>query len=337
MRKISILINLGSPENCDLSSIKKYLQQFLMDKHVIDIFWLWRFFLVNLFIVPFRSPKTLHAYQTVWDRERNLSPLIALTEDLCETLQKKTDKKILYAMRYGKPDIKSQIEYAVTNLQAEKIFFIPLYPHYAASTYLTAVEDIERSMQNCQIPYKIQDIFYNNSDYIEALVDQFQKNLQIDYDHLIFSYHGLPVRHLQKADPTKRHCYKIENCCQVNSEAHKFCYKHQVVKTTELFVKKAGIDPEKYSIAFQSKLGRAQWIEPSLTDEIERVKKLGKKKLAIICPSFVTDCLETLEEVQIGAKEQFSEGDSQREFQIIPCLNSNEKWLELLKTWIEKN
>lgn len=330
----TILINVGSPISCDLKSVKDYLRQFLMDKYVININYFARFCLINFLIIPFRSPKTLEAYRSVWNNEKNLSPLLAKTYDLCEKLQKNDETKILCAMRYGAPSIKQQIEHAIHELKVWKIFFIPLYPHYAESTLLTSSEEIKKCMKNYQIPYQIKDLFYNDDEYINILVDQSKNYLTKDYDHLIFSYHGLPVSHLKEADVTQNHCYKNPNCCKVASEAHKFCYKHQVLKTTELFLQKAGIEHENHSVVFQSRLGRAEWIRPSLVEEIERLKKLGKKKMLVICPSFVTDCLETLEEVEIGIKEEFEKDNPGVSLEMIPCLNDNEKWVNLLQSWI---
>lgn len=334
-RTAVILLNVGSPVACDLRSVKKYLRQFLMDEHVININYCARFFLINFLIIPFRSPKTLAAYKSVWNNEKNLAPLLSKTFDLCEKLNKNDEIKVLCAMRYGEPSIKQQIEHAIHELKVKKIFFIPLYPHYAASTRLTSVNEIIKCMKNYHIPYQIKDLFYDNDEYISSLVDQARCFLQKDYDHLIFSYHGLPVSHLQEADVTQNHCYTNPNCCKIASEAHRFCYKHQVMKTTELFLKKVGIEHENHSVVFQSRLGRAEWIRPSLVEEVARLKKLGKKKVLVICPSFVTDCLETLEEVAIGIKEEFEQNNPGGSLEMIPCLNDNEKWVALLQSWID--
>lgn len=335
IKTATILINIGSPQQCDLNSVRKYLRQFLMDKNVIDVNYLIRFILINFFIIPFRSPKTLEAYKSVWNKEKNLAPLLSKTADICEKLQKNNETNILYAMRYGSPSIQNQIHHAINNLKVEKIFFIPMYPHYAASTRFSSDNEIKKCMKNHKIPYQIKGLFYDDDLYVNALVDQATYYLKDDYDHLIFSYHGLPVSHLKSADVTQNHCYKNPNCCKIASEAHKFCYKHQVLKTTDLFLKKANIAHEHYSIVFQSRLGRAEWIRPSLVEEIDRLKKLGKKKLLVICPSFVTDCLETLEEVEIGIKEEFEKENPNSSLRMIPCLNDNQKWLELLQYWIQ--
>ena len=200
-------------------------------------------------------------------------------------------------MRYGSPSAKEAIQNLqkrVDNLQ--KILLLPLYPHYAMSSYETAIVDVKDTLKKMQLDVELEVIppFYDNTDYINALAANAKESLEWDYDYILFSYHGIPERHLHKTDTTKQHCLKVENCCQVASPAHDTCYRHQCYRTTEEFVKKLGIPEDKYSVSFQSRLGRDPWLTPYTDKEIERLAESGIKKLLIMSPAFVSDCLENI-------------------------------------------
>ena len=334
MKKAVFLINVGSPKSLETQSVRQYLREFLMDKYVVNLFFIFRFMLINFIVIPFRSKKTLNSYTKIWDKKNNISPLVCTTKSLAEKFNG-TDVEVFASMRYGTMKLSDQINIALKN-GAMDFFFIPLYPHYAESTVLTAKKQIDKILKKNNVRYKIQDVFYDNKEYIDALYDSAKDFLE-DYDHIIFSYHSVPISHLKAADTTNEHCCSIKNCCSVDSAAHKTCYKHQCLKTTELFIEIADIDKSKTSIAFQSKIGKNKWITPSLVETVLHLKSTGMKKLIVICPSFVTDCLETLEEVEISAKEIFCENNIDSSFKMIPCLNLNKKWIRLLEKWIKNN
>jgi ferrochelatase len=181
---------------------------------------------------------------------------------------------------------------------------------------------------------QVQPPFYDQPDYIGALVGSAQEFLAKGYDHLLFSFHGLPERHLRKSDPTGRHCLATENCCQTANPAHATCYRAQCFKTVAAFVERAGIPPEKFSVAFQSRLGRDPWLRPYTDHELPQLASRGVKKLLVLCPAFVSDCLETLEEIGIRGRETFVEAGG-TELTLIPCLNEHPLWIETLRKMVE--
>lgn len=326
-----LLVNLGSPDSTSVKDVRKYLGQFLMDERVIDAPYLIRKMIVSLFILPFRPKNSAHAYKEIWWEEG--SPLIVLSRRLEKMLQDRIDTPVELAMRYGNPSI----EYGIKQLLekgVKEIFLFPLYPHYAMATYETVVVEVERVLKKLKtnIELTIQPPFFDDAEYIQALVESTRAFLKDDYDYLLFSYHGVPERHCKKTDPTGKHCLTVENCCEVASEAHAVCYRHQVLKTTEAFVKAAGIPAEKHSVAFQSRLGVDAWLGPATDAELKRLGQEGVKKLLVMCPAFVSDCLETLEEIGLRGKETFQEAGG-GEFHLIPCLNDHPAWVDVIEKY----
>lgn len=335
MSKHAVLFaNLGSPDSATVPDVRRYLDEFLMDPYVIQLPWLLRRLIVSLFVLPSRPASSAAAYQSVWtDRG---SPLIVFSVDLAEKVQARTGVPVAMAMRYGNPSIASQLSALARNPEVEEVLFVPLYPHYAESTVLTAVREAERCIRELGLKLRLKVLppFYEDPAYIKALVASAQPWLDQPFDHVLFSYHGLPELHLKKADPTGQHCLKAENCCEVPSPAHATCYRHQALRTTEAFVQATGLKPGQYSIAFQSRLGRARWLEPYTEQRIRELAAAGVRKLLVLCPAFVTDCLETLEEIEIRGNEVFQEaGGSQ--LLLIPCLNSHPEWVDALVNWID--
>jgi ferrochelatase len=327
-----LLVNLGSPDSTSIPDLRRYLHQFLMDGRVIDVPYPLRKFIVTCMILPFRPKRSAQAYRSIWTDEG--SPLIALSRKVHALVQEKVDKPIELAMRYGNPSIRSALSSLLdVRPQLEEILVVPLYPHYAMSSYESSVVEVQRVLKKLspRLPFKVIAPFYDRPEYIDALVASAGRFLSRDFDHLLFSYHGLPERHLRKSDPTGQHCLSAD-CCSIASTAHETCYRHQVLRTTELFVEKAGIPEDKYSVAFQSRLGRDKWLAPATADEIPRLARSGIKRLCVICPAFVTDCLETLEEIGIAGKESFL-GAGGDDFEAIPCLNDHPAWIDALATW----
>jgi ferrochelatase len=312
------LVNLGSPESPSVPDVRRYLKAFLMDERVIDAPLPMRWMIVHGFILPFRPKQSAHAYQAV--KERVKAP-------------------VALAMRYGNPSIEYAVDQLLTaNPTLNDINLIALYPHYAMSTVETCVVRAQQVLQQKapQITLKVLPPFYNDPEYIDALAVSAEAYLQDDDAHLLFSYHGLPERHLRKTDPTGSHCLQVEDCCNHASPAHARCYRHQTFETTKAVVEKLGLAKSRYSQSFQSRLGRDPWLTPYTDQEIIRLAQTGVKTLKVICPAFVSDCLETLEEIGIRGKKSFLEygGDV---FEEIPCLNTHAKWIDVLVTWCEQS
>jgi ferrochelatase len=302
-KKGIILMNLGSPDSTEVRDVRKYLMEFLMDKRVIDSPYLLRLFLVGGIIVPFRAPKSAAAYRSIWTKEG--SPLIVLTKELENALSKQIPQAIEIAMRYGNPTMKHAYENLMSKVPGlEEVVAIPLYPHYAMSSYETAVEHAKEVHKKNKYRFKLNFIkpYYNEDQYLHALTESIRPYLDQPYDHILFSYHGVPERHIFKGDITGSHCLKVENCCEVASPAHKQCYRHQCLVTTKLVASSLNIPEAKYGFSFQSRLGRDEWLKPYTAMRLEEMPKQGIKKLLVACPAFVSDCLETLEEIAVEGK-----------------------------------
>ena len=299
------MINLGSPDSTSIPDVKRYLDEFLMDKRVIGKSYWFRWFLVKIIILNTRPRKSAKAYKKIWWKEG--SPLIVLSKRLFSKVKKLVKIPVALAMRYGSMSIINGLK-ELHEIGVNEVIVLPLYPHYAMSSYETVVEKVKKEgrLKFPNIKLKIIDPFYNNKNYIKLLSNKIKETLKkVKYDHILFSYHGIPVSHLKISDTTNKHCYKVKNCCSVNSDAHKTCYKHQVLETTELVVKELKIDKSKYSNAFQSRLPNEAWLKPYTDNELVRLAKKGIKNLVIVTPAFVTDCLETLEEIAMEGKEEF--------------------------------
>lgn len=331
-----LLVNLGSPESPTPKDVKPYLDEFLMDKYVIDYPYLFRVFLVRGIIIGLRNraEKSAEAYQQIWWDEG--SPLIVLSERLHKKVQAKTDMPIVLAMRYGKPSIESGLK-ELHQKGVTDVLVLPLYPQHAmASTETITV--LANKIQKEQFPnMKLTHFpaFYNRKEYIIAQAESFKKHLgDFDYEKLVFSYHGIPERHIRKSDITKSHCRIDGQCCQASSKAHEFCYRHQCFETTKQIIEYLGIPREKVMNTFQSRLSGDKWLEPYTDVEIDNLAKNGVKKIAVVTPAFVSDCLETLEEIGMRAKEDFISNGGE-ELLAIPCMNEDELWIDALHTWIE--
>ncbi len=332
-KKGILLMNLGSPDSTKVSDVKKYLDQFLMDERVIDKPWLLRTLLVRGIIVPFRAPKSAEAYKKIWSEEG--SPLIVNTQKLQKALEYQIDEPIEMAMRYGNPSPEDAFRKLLKKEPLmEEVIALPLYPHYAMSSYETAVEYVKEIHKKKKYSFDLKfiDPFYNEPGYLHALAENMKPFLEEPYDQILFSYHGVPERHIRKSDITGYHCLQIENCCEVNSPAHAHCYRHQVITTTKLVTEKLQIPEDRYSISFQSRLGKG-WLTPFTDIRLKELPAEGIKKLLIICPAFVSDCLETLEEIAMRGKEIFTEAGGES-FKMIPCLNIHPLWVKAVAGYV---
>ena len=339
MKKGILLVNLGSPDSPNPKDVKKYLGEFLMDERVIDVPLWARTLLVKGIVLNTRPKASAKAYKKIWWEEG--SPLIVLSERLQHKIQEHVDYPVALAMRYGSMSIKDGLQ-ELSDKGVDDVFLIPLYPQFAMATTETILV-LAEEIRAAQFPkMKITDLkpFYNNPDYIEVLSNSIAKHLVgKDYEHLLFSYHGVPERHIRKSDITKSHCDPSPKgcgeCCKKPSAAHEFCYRHQCVEVTRLVGEKLNMTEGSFSSSFQSRLGFDPWLRPYTDRTIERFGKEGMKKMAIVTPAFVSDCLETLEEIAMEGEEIFHEVGG-KDFITIPCLNDNEDWVALMAKWINE-
>ena len=248
----------------------------------------------------------------------------------CNLAHREPGVPVALAMNYGNPSIPDVLGQLVAQ-GVERLLLFPQYPHYAMSSWETVVVKVYREAARLAPQMKIECVqpYYADDDYIDALVASARPYLSQPHDHLLFSYHGIPVRHLTKADSSRAHCQVVPDCCNTCSPAHATCYKAQVTRTTQAFARKAGLDPAKWSISFQSRLVGEPWLSPYTDAEFERLAHEGKKRLLVITPAFVTDCLETLEEIRVEGAEDFKAAGG-AEFTHIPCLNDQPAWIEVL-------
>jgi ferrochelatase len=334
-----LLVNLGSPDSYEPADLKVYLREFLTDKRVIDLPTPLRKFLVEAIILPFRPKESAEAYELIWWDEG--SPLIVITQQVIDKLQKRLGDEVPVSMgmRYGNPSIEAGFdELMEKNPDLKRVFMIPLYPQYAMATTETVIEKAKEVWQT-KYPHLemiTKDAFYDDPLYVKALGESIRPYIEEHHiDHLLFSYHGVPERHIKKRDITGDHCLKCEDCCNVNSPAHTFCYRHQNVKTTQNAAEYLDLDSKdfNYSFAFQSKLGIDPWLSPATDAELVRLaEEEGVKKVAVCCPAFISDCIETLEEIGIRGKEDFVEAGGE-DLILIPCVNDSDLWIDALETW----
>ena len=330
-----LLVNLGSPESPTAKDVKPYLDEFLMDKYVIDVPFLLRALLVRGIILQTRPKKSAEAYAKIWTSEG--SPLIVLSKKMHQKVQKMVDIPVALAMRYGTMTIQKGLQ-ELKDKGVTEVMLMPLYPQHAMASTTTIVVLAEELRQKFfpEMTFTNVPAFYNKPDYIQALANSMKKHLEgFDYDHLLFSYHGIPKRHIRKTDVTKSHCTIDGSCCNTPSPAHEFCYRHQCYETTKQVVKLLGIPEGKYSQTFQSRLAGDKWLTPYTDVEINKMPEQGIKKLAVVTPAFVADCLETLEEIAMEANHQFKEHGGE-EFFAIPCMNDEDEWCGVVANWIEE-
>lgn len=329
-----LLVNLGSPESPTPKDVKPYLDEFLMDRFVIDVPFLLRALLVRGIILQTRPKKSAAAYARIWWEEG--SPLVVISKRMTKKVQAQVDLPVELAMRYGKMSIQKGLQ-ALKDKGVTEVLLFPLYPQHAmasTTTILVLAEEL-RKKHFPEMTFTTVPAFYNKPDYIKALAHSIQKHLKdFDYDHLLFSYHGIPKRHIRKTDVTKSHCKMDNSCCVTPSPAHEFCYRHQCFETTRQVVEFLGIPEGKYSQTFQSRLAGDKWLTPYTDVEINKMPEKGIKKLAVVTPAFVSDCLETLEEIAMEANHQFKENGGE-EFLAIPCLNDDEEWCTTVSKWIK--
>ena len=332
-KKGVLLVNLGTPDAPTWGAVYKYLKQFLLDARVIDYPWIFRNLLVRGIILPFRTSSSTKLYKQLWLPEG--SPLKVYGERLTEGVRKALggDYEVELAMRYQSPSVESAID-RLLEKQVSEILVFPLFPQYASATTGSVHEEVMRVLRKKQaIPeVKMVNSYHDMPAMIEIFADNGRKHDLSKYDHILFSYHGLPQRQLKKADRCN-HCLQSADCCQTLSVKNQFCYSAQCHATTAALVKELGLQKDQYTTCFQSRLGKEVWAKPYTSDIIEERAKKGDKKLLVFCPAFVSDCLETTIEISVEYQEEFEELGGEK-IQLVESLNDQPKWIQAVANYI---
>ncbi len=327
-----LLINLGSPKELSKKSVRQYLRVFLSDDNVVDLPKFFQQFILRLFILPFRPKNTLEAYEKIWTKEG--SPLIISTESIANKLTEKTGWNVEYAMRYEEPSIEKALHKFKKN-EINKIYVISLYPHNAMATTVTTELETRNVAMNVSNDFELifTKPFFDNEEYINAMVNSIRPYVENkSYDKIIFSYHGIPKRQAKKTDETGEHCFSTSNCCEVENDGSKDCYRSHTRIASDLTAKKLGLKDDQWEIAYQSRIGPG-WLTPFTDKRLAKLPEEGKDNIAILCPSFISDCLETLEEIDIRGRETFLKAGG-KNMTYIPCLNDSEDTINLLENLV---
>ncbi|MEM9488025.1 MAG: ferrochelatase [Myxococcota bacterium] len=332
-----LLINLGTPDEPETGPVRRYLREFLSDPRVVDINPVGRFLLLNLIILPFRPKQSAEAYRQVWT-ERG-SPLLFHSQDLSALVAERLgeDWQVELAMRYGKPSIAGALE-RFRQAGIDRIVLLPLFPQYASATNGSVIEEVFRqASQMAAVPHiAVIEPFFDDDGFIAAFAQIGRDTLdEAKPDHVLFSFHGLPERQVQKADDSGAHCLAKPDCCDHKVSANRNCYRAQCFTTAHAIAAQLELPAEDYTVCFQSRLGRIEWIKPYTDHIIDELAKSGKKRLAVFCPAFVADCLETIEEIGMRAREQFVEAGGE-ELVLVPSLNSSPAWADAVVGLIER-
>ena len=327
-----LLINLGSPKELSKKSVRQYLRVFLSDDNVVDLPKFFQQFILRLFILPFRPKNTLEAYEKIWTKEG--SPLIISTESIANKLTEKTGWNVEYAMRYEEPSIEKALHKFKKN-EINKIYVISLYPHNAMATTVTTELETRNVAMNVSNDFELifTKPFFDNEEYINAMVNTIRPYVENkSYDKIIFSYHGIPKRQAKKTDETGEHCFSTSNCCEIENDGSKDCYRSHTRIASDLTAKKLGLKDDQWEIAYQSRIGPG-WLTPFTDKRLAKLPEEGKDNIAILCPSFISDCLETLEEIDIRGRETFLKAGG-KNMTYIPCLNDSEDTINLLENLV---
>ena len=328
-----LLINLGSPKKLTKKSVREYLKVFLSDDYVLDLPKILQQIILRVFILPFRPKKTLEAYELIWTPEG--SPLIISTESIANKLSLKTGWDVDYAMRYEDPSI----ENALLNFKSKgiyKIIVISLYPHNAMATTITT--EIETRIVANKLSEDFELVFtkpfFDNEIYINAISKTIKPHIEkASFDKIVFSYHGIPKRQAKKTDETGEHCFSDGNCCEIVGDGSKDCYRSHTRIASDLTAKKLGLSDDQWEVAYQSRLGPG-WLTPFTDKRLAELPEEGKKNIAVLCPSFISDCLETLEEIDIRGRKTFFDAGG-KNMTYIPCLNDSEDTINLLENLVK--
>lgn len=322
-----LLVNLGTPEAPTPAAVSRYLREFLFDPRVVDMPALWRWMLVNLIIAPFRSPRSARAYLKIWTEEG--SPLLVHSQHLLSEVRALFPSvPIELGMRYGTPSLESALE-ALRSQGVNRIIVLPLYPQAASSVTGSTLERVFKIVSQWWNVPSVQVVspFFAHPGFINAFAEVARPVLAAhEPEFLLFSFHGLPERHIKKGDCTQSHCLESLDCCSSLHHANRDCYRAQCFATAREIAHALGLEPDSYGVSFQSRLGKDPWIGPSTDHELRRLAEKGVKQLAVMCPAFTADCLETLEEIGMRARESFIAFGG-KELSLIPSLNATPSWV----------
>lgn len=332
-----LLINLGTPDSPSVGDVRKYLREFLMDPRVMDIPYVQRFLLINCIIAPLRAPQSAKIYKDLWTSEG--SPLKFHGEKLRHSLQKELGEawRVVFAMRYQNPSIKSVLD-KLKDKGLDEIIVIPLYPQYAESSTGSTIEKVLSEIQQWRnIPrLRVISQFPNHPLLIKAFTEIGHEYMaRQDYDHYVFTYHGLPERQILKAS-VQNCCQLNDQCCSVYHPKNKYCYRAQCFETTRQLALSLGISSGNYTVCFQSRLGKTPWIKPYTDEMIPRLIARGIKRVLVFAPSFVADCLETTIEIGVEYKKMFEDHGGQK-WDLVESLNTHPLWIQCLKELISEN
>jgi len=322
-----LLVNLGTPDAPQAPEVRRYLRQFLSDPRVLDISAIGRWLLLNLIILPRRPARSAEAYRKIWGADG--SPLLTHSRALCDQLRVALpDLQVELAMRYGNPSIRAGLT-ALRDRGCDRIVVFPLYPQYAASSTGSTVEAVYREAAGLwNTPYlSVVPPFYDDPGFINAFAEVGAPVLaELRPDHVLYSFHGLPERHMHKSDVSGQHCLRRDDCCAQIVAANRHCYRAQCHATAAALTARLGLDPASTSLSFQSRLGRAVWIRPYTDIVLPELARRGVKRVAVFCPAFVADCLETLEEIGIRAEADFKAAGGEA-LRLVPSLNAHPAWV----------
>lgn len=327
MNRIGIILNnIGSPVAPHPEEVGVYLKEFLMDKYIIELPFFLRYILVNWIIVPRRKFSSAEKYRKIWGKKK--SPLIEISEDFCQKVQKELGANYLVklGMVNGSPSLESTL-IEMRDAGIEKIVFAPLYPQYARATSYAAetkARGLVRQVYKKDISFSVVPPFYGSKIFIQESAERLKQDwLSGKWQHILFSFHGLPESQIKRNSG----CLETPDCCDRTQACAMNCYRAQSLKTAELIAQETGLTKDQYTICFQSRLGRAKWIGPATSDVARDLAKSGCKTLLVQTPSFVADCLETLEEIGLELKEEFIHEGGQ-DLQLVPCLNGSSEWVK---------
>lgn len=330
-----LLVNSGSPQSVSENDVRIYLREFLMDGKVMDVPWLLRKMIVELGILPKRPKFSAQAYRKIWLGEG--SPLVVISRQLAEKVSGKlTGFPVELAMRYQEPSIKNGLQ-RLSDRGVDEVLIIPLYPEYSMSTTESVIEKCREVQKSCFRSMRLEFMqpFYNDDKYLDVLSNHIKQQLPPDVDLLLFSYHGIPERHIHKTDPYKK-CRIDDACCfEAANPSHTHCYRHQCYFVTGKVSERLGLDKSKVMQTFQSRLGQSSWLQPYTDRTLEQLPRQGIKKIAVVAPAFVSDCLETLEELAVAGRKLFRTNGGE-EFHYINCLNDDDRWAEWIAEKISR-
>jgi ferrochelatase len=334
-KKGILLVNLGTPDSPQTADVRKYLNEFLMDARVIDVNAALRTFLVKGIIVPFRAPKSAKLYQKIWSNETG-SPLLHYSKLQHQALQQRLgdEYQVELAMRYQSPSIQSALQRLKDALVSD-IMVVPMFPQYASASTGSVQDKVMEIVKEWQTIPNISFVnsFHNNEGMIATFAHNAQKYQPETYDHILFSFHGLPQRQIMKCDHTHSYCLKVDNCCDTLNDTNKFCYSAQSHDTARLIAESLNIPQEKYTVCFQSRLGSDPWMQPYTSEVVAKLANEGKKRLLVFCPAFVADCLETVYEVTVEYGDEFKALGGER-VQLVESLNDSPIWIDALEKMV---